>query len=241
MGAVSLPAPRAAPKPRVWEPVKIWRRQLAARLMRRRVTNRDFTIVSNDCWGGMAYEELGLRYDSPFVGLFLTPEDYMQLLRRLRFYCENRIEFVTRSRNEQINAWREVIRKQYPIGHLGGEVEVHFLHYTDRDEAAAKWKRRAERVHWDNLLVKICWHDEPRMELWLREFQNMDFARKLSLVPRAIAGVSCSVPLRDYTTDGTAQYWMSHRHFDVARWLNEGVIRRFSAARALDSLLYWHY
>jgi uncharacterized protein (DUF1919 family) len=241
MAAISLPTPRTAPRPHVWEPLKIWRRRLAAQLMRRRVTNRDFTIISNDCFGGMAYEELGMRYDSPFVGLFVVLDDYMQLLRRLRFYCEQRIEFKSQSRHSQINEWREVIQKNYPIGVLGGEIEIHFLHYASHEEAGAKWTRRAQRIHWDNLLVKICWHDDLRMESWLREFDQMPFARKLALVPQRIPGVGCTVPLANYTTDGTGQYWASHLHFDVAGWLNDGSIRRLTAGRALDGPLYWHY
>jgi uncharacterized protein (DUF1919 family) len=241
MAAISLPAPRAAPEPRVWEPLKVWRRQWAARVMRKRVTNRDFTIVSNDCWAGMAYEQLGLRYDTPFVGLFLALEDYMQLLRRLKFYCTSTLEFATQSRHEEVNAWREAIRKPYPIGVLGGEVEIQFLHYASRAEAEAKWARRAQRMHWDNLLVKLCWHDDPRMEGWLREFEQLSYARKLSLVPREIPGLSQAVHLRDYTTDGTAQYWRSHLYFDVAAWLNTGTIRRLSPTRPIDWLLYWHY
>ncbi|HTD66247.1 MAG TPA: DUF1919 domain-containing protein [Candidatus Limnocylindria bacterium] len=229
------------PKPRLWEPVKVWRRQLAARLMRRRVTARNFSIISNDCWGGMAYEELVTRYDTPFVGLFLALEDYLRLLRRLKFYCESRLEFTDRSRHEEINVWREAIRKPYPIGLLGGDVEVQFLHYASRDEAETKWHRRAQRIHWNNLCVKMCWHDDARMEDWLREFDGFPFERKLSLVPRHVPGLKHSVRLRDYSTDGTAQYWSSHRHFDVAAWLNEGVIRRATCGRALDALLYWHY
>jgi uncharacterized protein (DUF1919 family) len=209
--------------------------------MRRRVTARDFTIISNDCWGGMAYEELGMRYDTPFVGLFLVLEDYMRLLRRLRFYCEGKMEFASQSRHEEINAWREVIRKPYPIGVLGGDVEVQFLHYASRDEAAAKWTRRGQRMHWNNLLLKICWHDDARMEDWLREFEQLPFARKLSLVSREIPNLKHSVRLRDYTTDGTAQYWSSHRHFDVAAWLNDGTIRHTAWSRTWGNFLYWHY
>ncbi|HWN95234.1 MAG TPA: DUF1919 domain-containing protein [Methylomirabilota bacterium] len=241
MAAITLPTPGTAPRPHVWEPLKVWRRRVAARWMRARVTNRDFTIISNDCFGGMAYEELGMRYDSPFVGMFLVPEDYMQLLRGLRRYCEEPIQFKAASRHSAINEWREVIRKQYPIGVLGGEVEIHFLHYAARDEAEAKWTRRAQRIHWDNLLVKICWHDDARMESWLGEFDGMPFSRKLGLVPHELPGLRSSVALRGYTTDGTAQYWIAHRHFDVAAWLNRGVIHRGSCGRLLDWLLYWHY
>ena len=241
MAAISLPTPRPAPAPRVWEPLKIWRRQLAARLMRRRVTARNFTIISNDCWAGMAYEELGMRYDTPFVGLFLVLDDYMRLLRNLKLYCASQVEFAAQSRHEEINAWREVIRKPYPIGVLGGDVEVQFLHYASREEAAAKWTRRAQRIHWDNLFVKLCWHDGPRMESWLREFDELPFARKLALVPRDVSGTKSCVRLRDYTTDGSAQYWRAHLEFDIAAWLNTGVIQRASVMKPVDWMLYWHY
>ena len=182
-----------------------------------------------------------MRYDTPFVGLFLGLEDYMRLLRRLKFYCESRIEFASQSRHEEINAWRDLIQKPYPIGVLGGDVEVQFLHYASREEAEAKWARRAQRIHWDHLLVKICWHDDSRMEPWLREFAGMPFTKKLALVPRAILGLSEAVCLPDYTTDGTAQYWRSHLHFDVAAWLNTATLRPKSRTRPLDWLLYWHY
>jgi uncharacterized protein (DUF1919 family) len=238
---ISLPPPAVAPRPRAWEPLKLWRRRLAAGIMRARVTNRDFTIISNDCFGGMAYEELDMRYDSPFVGLFVMPNDYMRLLSNLR-WCQQPLQFKTESRQERINIWRaNVLQKMYPIGVLGDDVEVHFLHYRSRDEAAAKWERRAQRIHWDNLLVKICWHEQECMESWLREFDAMPFARKLALVPRAMPDVRCAVALQGYSTDGTWQYWSSHLHFDVAQWLNTGAIRRVTWTRALDGMLYWHY
>jgi uncharacterized protein (DUF1919 family) len=240
MAAVSLPIPGAAPRPNVWEPLKLWRRRVAAHLMRRRVTNRNFTIVSNDCFGGMAYEELGMRYESPFVGLFIVPEDYLELLRHLRPHMARRIEFASQSRRDAINHWREQIRKPYPIGRLG-DVEIHFLHYPGHDAAEAKWTRRAQRIHWDNLLVKICWHDGPEMPRLLREFDALPFGRKLSLVPQALPGVRSCVALDRYSTDGTWQYWASHLHFDVAAWLNTGTIRRLTWTRVVDWLLYWHY
>ena len=189
----------------------------------------------------MAYEELAMRYHTPFVGLFLVIEDYMRLLRRPRFYCENKIEFATGSRHEKINSWREMIGKRYPIGVLSGDVEIHFLHYVSRQEAEAKWTRRVQRIHWNNLSVKICWHDDDRMQHWLHEFDEMPFGKKVSLVPHEPSGLRHAVRLRDYTTDGSAQYWTSHRHFDVAKWLNDGTIGHSARAQALDAMLYWHY
>jgi hypothetical protein len=69
----------------------------------------------------------------------------------------------------------------------------------------------------------------------------MPFERKLALVPHEIENLQSAAILPNYTKDGTAQYWSSHRRFDVAEWLNRGVIRRLTWARALDAALYWHY
>lgn len=37
---------------------------------RKKLTSTDFTIISNNCWGGMMYESYNLPKQSPTVGLF---------------------------------------------------------------------------------------------------------------------------------------------------------------------------
>ncbi|HMJ91581.1 MAG TPA: DUF1919 domain-containing protein [Candidatus Acidoferrum sp.] len=242
MATVTLPARRAAaPKPRAWEPLKLWRRRVASRIMRARVRTRDFSIISNDCFGGMAYEELGMRYESPFVGLFIVPEDYIRLLRNLRSAMEESITFRDRSQHEHINQFRSEIQCEYPIGVIGENVEIQFLHYPTREQAAEKWQRRAARINWNKLRVKMGWHEQPHMDELLREFDAMPFDSKLIVAPHAIAGTQHCVALRDFSTDGTQQYWRVHKAFDVAAWLDRGEVRRATWGRALDVPLYWHY
>ena len=182
-----------------------------------------------------------MRYESPFVGLFIVPRDYVRLLRTLRASIEGKIEFRERSHDEPINAWRAQISRCYPIGVLADDVEIHFLHYPSRAQAEAKWRRRSERIHWDKLRVKISWHDHPGIEEDLREFDQMPFGAKLMLVPRAIPGTRHGVTLNDFSTDGTQQYWRAHKAFDVAAFLNSGDIRSLSWGRLLGWLFYWHY
>lgn len=237
MNTLALPTAVHAHKPHWWEPLKIRHRRLAARVFRARVRNRDFTIISNDCFGGMIYEELGFRYHSPTVGLFLVPEDYMRFLRRLRWHCEQPLSFRDKSQHEAINTWREQIQREYPIGVLSEDVEVQFLHYASQAEAEAKWARRVQRIDWGNLLVKTCWHDEPRMAAWLAEFDAMPFPRKLALVPNG-RKYSSAVSLPRYTTDGSWQHLLAHRAFDLAEWLNTGTIRRKAWLRLLNWMLY---
>lgn len=240
MASITLPAGHAAPKARAWEPLKVWRRKLAARLMQARVRSRDFSIISNDCFGGMAYEELAMRYESPFVGLFIEPDDYLRLLRDLRSSVERSIQFLERSRHDHINRFREEIQRPYPIGVIGEDVEIHFLHYPSREAAESKWRRRAARIHWSQLRVKMAWHEHPQIEGLLQEFATLPLESKLIIAPIQLGGTDC-VALRDFSTDGTQQYWRAHRAFDVAAWLDRGEVRRVTWGRALDRLLYWHY
>jgi uncharacterized protein (DUF1919 family) len=46
--------------------------KLYCKVARIRLKNQDFTIISNDCWGGGVYEDLQLQYTTPMVGLFFT-------------------------------------------------------------------------------------------------------------------------------------------------------------------------
>ncbi len=55
---------------------------LRRRVLRSLVHDRELTIVSNNCWGAHVCQRLGIPYRTSFVGLFLTPDDYLRLLRR---------------------------------------------------------------------------------------------------------------------------------------------------------------
>ena len=41
------------------------------KLMRFRLKKKNFSIISNDCWGGSVYLDLGIPYTSPTVNLFI--------------------------------------------------------------------------------------------------------------------------------------------------------------------------
>jgi uncharacterized protein (DUF1919 family) len=105
-----------------------------------------FTIVSNNCWGAHIYQALGIAYRTPFVGLFIPPKSYVELLRQFDYYVRCSLEFVDCSTERHINAWRENEGLRYPIGLLGGVVEINFQHYADEHEAREKWTRRCQRI-----------------------------------------------------------------------------------------------
>ena len=53
---------------------------------RKQLLFTDFTIISNNCWGGLVYQYFGLPYTSPTVGLFIMDDDYIKFLENLDYY-----------------------------------------------------------------------------------------------------------------------------------------------------------
>ena len=195
------------------------------RLFRARVRNRDFTIVTNNCWGAHIYQGLGEPFRTPFIGLFLAPECYLRLLERLRWYLEQPLEFVGASRHEYVNRFRREKGTSYPIGVLGGDVELQFLHYASEDEARDKWSRRVARVPPDDdrIFVKFCDRDGCTPEQ-IAAFDRLPWRHKVCFVSRPMPELESTVwiPESDGPTvpDGLQLSRISPRYFDAAGWIN---------------------
>ena len=56
--------------------------------------NKDFTIVSNNCWGGFVYQKFGLEYKTPFIGLFIFTPDYIELLKNFKELIFKELKFI---------------------------------------------------------------------------------------------------------------------------------------------------
>ena len=96
-------------------------------------SKQEFVVVSNNCWGGEIYKRLGLQYNTPFIGLYITSKHYIKLLENFDFYMKSELVFIS-------NFESETSKLKYPIGYLG-EIEIHFLHYSSEEEAIEKWNR----------------------------------------------------------------------------------------------------
>lgn len=73
--------------------LKYWRIGLAD-YRRRKLNNTDFTIISNNCWGGMIYESYNLPKESSTVGMFFMAEDYIEFLSDLKGYIIGKLTFI---------------------------------------------------------------------------------------------------------------------------------------------------
>lgn len=152
------------------------------------------SIISTNCFAGRILQDLKMQYNSPTLGLYFMYPDYIEFLSHLEYYLkEAKIEFVEHSKYE-IGDKRRIERTfshhWYPIGVLGGKVEIHFLHYYNEEEAAEKWYRRAGRVNLDNLLV-IGMDQNFCTEADIRAFDELPFSHKVMFSSRPLPFQSC--------------------------------------------------
>ena len=135
------------------------RRDLFAKSRAKKLNNKEFTIISNNCWGGTVYESYDLIKQSPTVGCFFMAEDYIRFLKRLDEYLAAELTFIDHGQSKYYERFKS--RKNfgtYPIGRLcvGGEsVEIFFLHHKSEASAKEKWIRRTKRINLKKLIVKF--------------------------------------------------------------------------------------
>lgn len=114
----------------------------------------NISIISSNCFAGRIMQDMKIKYNSPTLGLYFMYPDYIEFLKNLEYYIkEAKIQFVEHSKYQIGNLRRAKWSHWYPIGLLGGKIEIHFLHYHSENEAAEKWYRRAKRVNFNNLLI----------------------------------------------------------------------------------------
>ena len=184
--------------------------------------NKNFTIISNNCWGGGVYEDLKLKYLTPTVGLYFYAEDYIKFVKNLQYYLRLSLNFTEVSRYEEANINRK--ERSYPIGILN-DIEIHFLHYENNNDALQKWNRRKKRINFNNLFVKFDDRDGADINM-AYDFDKIENVRnKVFFSAKKIPGIKSLVYLKKYKVDGMVGDLYTYRevyrrHFDVMRWLN---------------------
>lgn len=118
------------------------------------MNNSNFTIISNNCWGGHVYRFFNAPYDSPTVGLYFFSEDYIKFLKGFKRYVDMELRFIKAEESKWYDELQKRKETNVPIGLLG-DVEIIFLHYKTQEEAYKKWNRRKVRIHWDNIVYKM--------------------------------------------------------------------------------------
>lgn len=108
---------------------------------RKRIENKDFTLLASNCIGGLIYHNLGLKFLSPTINMQMYSNEFANFVLNLEEYLKKDIEFL-----EPDNG--------VPVGKLG-DMTIHFTHYKTNEEALEKWNKRKSRINYDNLYILL--------------------------------------------------------------------------------------
>ncbi|MBM6937451.1 DUF1919 domain-containing protein [Pseudoflavonifractor phocaeensis] len=116
-------------------PFLLLRRHMA----RKKLQNRDFTLITSNCIGGIIYHELGVKFYSPTVNLRIDSDQFAKFVIKIDYYLEQDLKFIPSE-------------EQCPVALLD-DIRIYFTHYKTAEEARKKWEERKKRIRWDNLFI----------------------------------------------------------------------------------------
>lgn len=169
---------------------------------RSRLINTSPCLVCSNCTGGFLYHWLGLRFNSPFINLYLTPNDFVTAL-------ENWDEFISSPVNEIKT------QLQYPVGQVvigGKEVLIHFMHYPDFNTAIRKWDERKLRMEKDLDKIGFMLTNWEEDESLLERFDKLSFKHKVAFAYKPYTNLKSVVFLRGFEkTIGSKNIYATHK------------------------------
>lgn len=149
-------------------------RKFIAPIRRIGLKNKSFTIISNNCWGGVIYDIYGLKYQTPTIGLYFQSSDYIRFLKNIKYYLSIEMNAINPEESKYFN---QLTNKNTIIGKID-DIEVFFVHYHTANEAIEKWNKRRKRVNFDNIVIKF--NDQNNFNVDdLNEYRKLDFDCKL--------------------------------------------------------------
>lgn len=180
------------------------------------------SLFCNNCTGAMMLHDLGLEFRSPFVNLWIEPDDFIAL-------CERPLELLRDGVLEPYDS-----PYPYPAGQIEGH-PIYFQHYDSFDQAATIWHRRITRVDWYDFWVLLVNRDTTSPEL-ARRFNALPNEHKLVLEPLGSSAVSDVLSLpRATKRDGSLEIVTDYSgllgaryydEFDFSHWFTTGLARR---------------
>lgn len=108
-------------------------------------TGENACIFSSNCNGGIISHDLGLRFLSPTVNLFMRAEDFIKFCENPEYYLS--IDEMVECRDEKV-----VGNRTYPVAFLG-DLTLFLVHYSSVKAAQEKWNERKKRIDPNNIVI----------------------------------------------------------------------------------------
>ena len=186
---------------------------------RMRLRNKDISLISSNCNGGIILHDLNLRFNSPFVNLWLKPKDFIRMCEHLDYYMNiDHFQFID---EEGVS---------YPIGLLD-DIKIYFQHYSSKEEAETAWNRRKKRMNMNKLFFLFSDRDGCEYED-IKRFDNLSYKNKKIFVNKTYPEIKSAIHIPGFEENDSVGYCMNFKNnhsgyryldsFDYVKWFNEG-------------------
>lgn len=162
-------------------------REIKKIMNRKKLKNKSFTLLTNNCLGGVIYHDLGLPFNSPLINLWMYPKDFIKFCSNLDYYLSIQIFFI---KENGIN---------YPVGKLD-DITLYFQHYKSEKEANLKWENRKKRINFENMFIVLVEKDGCTYND-LANFDKLSFENKVVFTHRKYPKIFSSYQLIGFEND----------------------------------------
>lgn len=167
------------------------------------IKNSGVSLITEACYGGYIYNQLGLKFTSPFINTRIQQNDYLRLLKNLDYYLEQKIklreeiDFPISSDNVSFGYYNMITwgKSGYFIFDLG-DIPLHAIHAMDVQSYLDEWERRRARINKNKLFVMMIIDNDVDAE----RFSQLSFENKVGFYYRetGIADIVCLKEWNDY-------------------------------------------
>lgn len=128
--------------------------------------NRENSIISYNCIGGIMYSDTKSRFLSPTINLIII--NFLDFCENLEECLDNTPELVG------YNEKRKCIEVE--IKYSKGKIEIYPIHYKNFNDFMEAWDRRKKRVNYSKICI-VSTDEYIRTEEEIRRFNNLPFKK----------------------------------------------------------------
>lgn len=165
--------------------------------MKAKLRIKDFTVISQNCIGGVFYHDMGLQFTSPMINLYLTGKDFVTFVLNLDYYLSLKLRMT----------WGE----EYPIGYLD-DIAIYFMHYHTCHEAEVAWEKRKKRIKRDKIIVLCTDMEDFTDEVYIR-WKQISYPKVLFTAKRKYLNDPGTVFFPEYEKNGKVPDLIPKRKF----------------------------
>lgn len=185
---------------------------------RSRLTNTTFSLIASNCNGAFICHDLNVKFNSPFVNLWVPPTDFIKYLSNIKYYSTCELKFI------------EEPGITYPIGLLD-DVKIYFQHYSSEEAAKEKWTERLKRMDYDNLFILFTDRDGCTYQNLL-DFDHLDFENKIIFCHKEYPEINSAFYIKGFENEESVGMCFEYKNkftgkkyydsFDYVSWFNDG-------------------